>query len=228
LKPSDQKSLIFSPHSIKGIAFDLDDTLFSRSAAVTSWLHTLGISAFDKISLRDQNGDSQREIFFDWLSAHLHLSTTGQALHQRFITELPHHILPQTSHLETLRILQTRGYQLALLSNGGSTLQRAKLKATGLTEIFAPNNILISGELTGDKPDESVFQELTSRMNLAPHKILFVGDHPENDIAGSHRLGMSSAWIKNDRKTPLNFPSDVLIIDELTDLLPHFPGHERS
>lgn len=228
MKASDQKPLISPTHLIRGIAFDLDDTLYSRSAAVTSWLNSLGINYFDEIYLRDQNGYSQRESFFDWLSAHLNLTSNGEELHQRFIAELPHHIQPQTTNIETLHTLQARGYQLAILSNGGSILQRAKLEAAGLTHIFDPDNILISGELIGDKPDESVFQELSSRLNLMASEISFVGDHLENDVTGSRRSGMSSAWMKNGRAVPLNFPTDVLIIDELTNLLPHFPGHERS
>jgi len=217
-----------NPHNlIRGIAFDLDDTLFPRKPAMEDFLKSLGANDLGPILARDQNGYSHRPSFFAWLARHLNLPLDGPACQQKFITDFPSHISIQFAHHTILKTLQSRGCLLALLSNGGSHLQRAKLAATGLAKFFPLSRTLFSGDLPDDKPSPSVFHELAHRMNLPASQILFVGDHLENDVLGSHHAGLAAAWIRHGRKSPTNLPENTLVIDDLAELLPHFRGYER-
>lgn len=208
--------------SIRGIAFDLDDTLFSRSSALESFLKSLKTKDLRKIISKDQGGYGNRDEFFSWLAGNLQLSMDGPELHRKFIAEFSKHIPLQKKNRVILEELRNRGYRLALLSNGGSTLQRSKLKATGLFDQFESERILISGEIEGDKPNGIVFRKLADRMELPPSEILYVGDHLENDVHGSREAGLNAAWLKNHRDNLAQIPDEVLVIDELAGLLAHF------
>ena len=225
---SDQKESALAFHEVRGIAFDLDDTLFCRQRAFRSlmmeWIDTKDSLA--EIIRRDQQGYGDRNAFFAWLAESHFPDTTGNALEAQFIRELPKHISLQKSSLQVLNALKNRAYPIALLTNGGSTLQRAKLQSTGLLPCFEKSHILISEELEQGKPHPSAFLALSQVMNLPARQILYVGDHLANDIEGSQKAGMQSTWMRRERSIPEELPARVFVIDTLEELLPHLPGHE--
>ncbi len=212
---------------IQGVAFDLDDTLFSRASAfknlLMTWNPNLTPSSLTSIIERDQQGYSDRKTFFRWLADFLGSQKTGTELHQKFISELPLQIPTQHSHLELLKTLKNRGYKIAILTNGGSSLQREKLKATGFLNDISESHLVISGETPFDKPNPKIFQFLSEKINIPKQNILYVGDHFKNDISGSQIAGLQSAWVCLGRTPPKNFPSKVLVIDQLDELLNHLP-----
>lgn len=52
------------------------------------------------------------------------------------------------------------------------------------------------------KPDPRVFQLAATQIEVAPERILFVGDHPEVDIVGATAVGMQTAWLRRNRDWP--------------------------
>ena len=213
---------------IRGVAFDLDDTLFSRQEAfrslMKSWIGPE--SSLEEIIRRDLQGYGDRNAFFNWLAKALFPEVSGRSLENRFTRELPGHIPKQNESIQILNEITARGYPIALLSNGGTTMQNAKLQTSGLLSCFRESPILISEDLGSSKPDLSAFQALEKAMAIPAKHILYLGDHLVNDIEGSQAAGMQSAWMRNDRDLPKNMPPEVFVIDELKDLLPHLPGHE--
>lgn len=79
-----------------------------------------------------------------------------------------------------------------LLTNGPSSLQRAKLATLGLDEAFEA--VFISDEVGAAKPDP-VFFEAVRRAGFDPRETVFFGDNPQNDIDGGHRAGMTVVWV---------------------------------
>jgi len=73
-----------------------------------------------------------------------------------------------------------------------------------------------SKESNGERP-----KPLMSLIGTDPARILFVGDHPEYDIAGATAVGMRTVWIENPAH-PLtgDIPVPDLVIPDLTQL-PH-------
>jgi FMN phosphatase YigB (HAD superfamily) len=79
-------------------------------------------------------------------------------------------------------------------------------------------------ELVGSrKPEAAIFLAAAACLHLAPERILFVGDTPEADIVGAHRVGMRTAWVRRtDRAWPrhLAVAACDLTITTLAELLP--------
>lgn len=100
---------------------------------------------------------------------------------------------PQT--IATLQELLTRGYLLALLSNGREEFQRIKLACTQLESFFS-DRILISSRFGpgADKPSQVMYRHFLVGCGSLPERVLSVGDKL-NDIVGANLAGMQSVWI---------------------------------
>ncbi len=216
---------------IRGIAFDLDDTLFSRQKAVEFLLRSwnkgpLSPAQLKMISEKDEQGYSERSEFFSWLGCFLNLDRSGSELQLRFIQELPRHIPRQTSSIDILGKLQNAGYSTAILTNGGSALQRAKLQASGIIEHVEHSKVIVAGETPYDKPEPEIFHHLADKMNLPADNILYVGDHLINDIVGAGSAGFHCAWMRMGRCIPRELSQNVFVIDHLEELLTQLLGNE--
>lgn len=95
--------------------------------------------------------------------------------------------------LETLTRLAP-DFQIGLLTNGASSLQREKIAASGLAGFF--KEILVSGEENIGKPDPAVFEILLKRLKVSPQEALMVGNSLERDIAGANAAGIRSVWLE--------------------------------
>jgi putative hydrolase of the HAD superfamily len=95
--------------------------------------------------------------------------------------------------IETLRYFKDIGLPLALVTNGGSDMQRGKINRFGLNSIF--DFILVEGEFGIGKPHPSVFTAAMEKLNVDASHTWMVGDDLERDIAGAQDLGIYSIWI---------------------------------
>lgn len=75
-------------------------------------------------------------------------------------------------------------YQLAILSNGPSVLQRNKLRWLGLYEIF--DWILISEEIGYNKPDVRIFRYALRATGVKPEESVMIGDSVDADLAAKN------------------------------------------
>lgn len=80
-------------------------------------------------------------------------------------------------------------YQLALLSNGPSELQRNKLRWLGLYEIF--DWILISEEIGFNKPDLRIFRYALRATRVKSEEGVMIGDTVEADLTAK-KIGMKT------------------------------------
>lgn len=205
---------------LKAIFFDLDETLFDTSGCrppaveasfrVAAQQHPyLTLEAWRAIS---EAVKAEMQEF--WLNASLsgaellhegsyrilqklgidnrELSArVSQAYYQAWLAHL--RLYPEV--LEVIRALKGR-YQLGVISNGPSDLQRRKLKLFDLEKEFHP--IVISGELGIAKPRPEIFQHALAQVGLAPEEALYVGDSPVYDIPGAQGAGMWAAWVNRN------------------------------
>jgi putative hydrolase of the HAD superfamily len=100
-------------------------------------------------------------------------------------------LAPKT--IETLEKLRNWGLRLALITNGGGDLQRAKIEKFRLAPCF--DNILIEGEFGCGKPDERVFRHTLEKLDIKAEEAWMVGDDLEFDIAPCRSLGIYSLWV---------------------------------
>ncbi len=101
---------------------------------------------------------------------------------------------------------------VAALTNGN-----ADLAAIGIADLFRFQ--LGAREFGSAKPDPGIFLEACQRLDVAPHDVLHVGDHPEMDVAGAARAGLRSCWIdRGDHAWPDTLPPADLHFTTLTAL----------
>jgi putative hydrolase of the HAD superfamily len=93
---------------------------------------------------------------------------------------------------ETIEMLKARGVLLALVTNGGSATQRAKIERFSLAPLF--DHIQIEGEHDFGKPDESAYLHAMSVLGVEAHETWMVGDNLEWEVAAPQRLGIFAIW----------------------------------
>jgi putative hydrolase of the HAD superfamily len=116
---------------------------------------------------------------------------------------------------QTLSSLRASGFKLGLITNGSVRMQSRKLECLALAPMFA--TILISAAEGISKPDRRIFHRALERLNANPAQAVFVGDHPEVDVAGARAAGMRAIW-RRDPMVPGRVEAEA-VIEELGDLL---------
>jgi len=81
----------------------------------------------------------------------------------------------------------------AVLSNSSIHVQDHKLRTLGVHDRFEV--ILCAAELGVSKPEAGAFLAACEALELAPHQVAYVGDHPEIDGRGAADAGLLSVWI---------------------------------
>ena len=86
-----------------------------------------------------------------------------------------------------------RDYELALVTNGASCLQREKLDASGLGAFFSA--VVVSADLRTRKPDPVVLRRALDLLGVTADEAVMVGDNPDTDIAGALACGMRAVHV---------------------------------
>jgi putative hydrolase of the HAD superfamily len=87
-------------------------------------------------------------------------------------------------------------YKLGIITNGFSSVQRAKIDSVNITDYF--DDIIVSGEEKFEKPDTRIFQLSCQRLGITPEEAVYIGDYYPNDIAGAIEANILPIWISED------------------------------
>jgi putative hydrolase of the HAD superfamily len=121
---------------------------------------------------------------------------------------------------ETIRALRAH-YQMAIITNGLSDVQRPRLDASGIADCFAL--LAISEELGVVKPDPRFFEIVMQRIGQPPKaEVLVIGDSLTSDIQGGNNAGFDTCWYNPTGSAPdPRFPAtyEIRILTDLHDLL---------
>jgi len=195
--------------TIRGIVFDLDETLIDRTGAVEEFAQALwqqylsGTEAtaqtfIDKVHQIDGHGYTPRGLFFEQMWENLAgIIPSRKIVEQAFFNEVWETPRLADDVIEVLAALGNDNIPLAIVSNGSTQAQETKIKRSGLAAYFEA--IVISETFGAKKPDPSIYLEATSILGLNPGECWFVGDHPVNDVWGSKQVGYHAAWVHLDR-----------------------------
>ncbi|MGY4964174.1 HAD family hydrolase [Streptomyces sp. 900105245] len=201
--------------SIRAVVWDVDDTLFDYTAAdrrgmrahlaaegllaryggaeeaVARWrrvtaqqwaLYAAGGNTFE-----GQRRDRVR-VFLDTMLT----DAEADAWFQRYLGhyESAWSLFPDV--LPVLEALAT-SHRQAVLSNSSLTVQEHKLRTLGVLDRF--ETVLCAAELGVSKPEAGAFLAACEALDLPPHEVAYVGDHPEIDGRGAAQAGLLSVWI---------------------------------
>ena len=128
-----------------------------------------------------------------------------------------HHLFDEA--IETLEALSAAGYRLGLLSNWSPSLPKV-LHRLDLRRFF---EIIVVSSLVGlAKPDPDIFHLTAARARCRPDQLLYVGDSPAADIAGSRAAGWDSILIARrdpTRHGDIDIPRQIESLRELIEIL---------
>lgn len=193
---------------IKAAVFDLDHTLFDRYATIRK-------IAPDIIAFFDVNEGVTAESFAEELcyADKQYVHKGWQKIHEYLINKNMFKTIPTYEEyvqcvlrsfktttvkydfaIPVLKEIKNMGIKTALITNGDPELQNFKLMSLGMTDCF--DEIIISGETAYQKPDARIFQLMARSLGIKTNEMLYIGDHPLNDVDGSRKAGCVPVWVK--------------------------------
>lgn len=184
-------------NQIKGVIFDLDDTLYSEKEYVRSGFRA--VSDF----LGGEYVDRLWKYFYAGkLAIDELLKEIGQTYKSDEALRVYRFHKPEI-HLyddvkELLTELRQKGFLIGIITDGRPEGQRHKIKALGLEELV--DDIIITDDLGGvqfRKPCDIAFRIMQNRWRLPASQILYVADNPAKDFQAPQQMGMKSVWFRN-------------------------------
>jgi len=216
-------------HGIRGVLFDIDDTLVDLEFAMTTALrdvseHLLpgldeaGWERFGRIFTRETTHFYDRYLAGE-LSFNEQRLLRGRAALGHFGVELEegeqaHHwvssyasrqhsyIRPFDDVAPLLDALDAAGVPYGAVSNNVHDYQRVKLDAAGLSRI----EVLVGTDTVGvPKPDPAIYLEGVRRLGTGAGETLYVGDNRLLDAEGSTAAGLLGVWLNRSGESSTGF-----------------------
>ncbi len=189
--------------NIRSVVFDLDGTLIDVSSMVVRRLgeviHASGAEAVppEELGAAVQASRNARPSLARWARERI---TAGGGLAPpaaEIFAELTNVAVSARPDEHVLSAVASvaETHDVALVTNGRATLQRAKLRAAGLSALFPKDLVFVSGELGVRKPDARIFRMALERLGDRAESVMFVGDDEREDIAGARAVGMPTCRV---------------------------------
>lgn len=96
---------------------------------------------------------------------------------------------------ETLAALEPL-LPLGLLTNGFTDIQRPKIARLGWEKYF--RWVAVAEEMGVFKPAVAIYEKICAMANLAPARVLYVGDSPVEDVVAARKAGLRTVWVRRD------------------------------
>ena len=224
---------------LRGILFDLDDTLADSSGVEGSvWeqvAEAIGeyVPDVDRAELRRRYLAAFDEHYAPLAAGRIDFVTfrrnrlaaalepwgdVSDDLFERYVQEkerIADEMRPFPAAIATVRALRAQGIKVGVLTNGPSDFQRRKLEVSGLgRELDA---IAISGELGVAKPELEAFERALALLGTRAEETAMVGDSLENDILGAIGAGFAAVvWTPGVRTGDL--PAGAHLAREISEV----------
>jgi HAD superfamily hydrolase (TIGR01549 family) len=209
--------------TIKGVIFDLDDTLYSEKEYVQS-----GYKKIEEYFKVDGVAEKLWKYFeegkpaIDCLLSEIgHESEKNKCL--RIYREQKPNIHLYDGVIEMIAGLHQSGIRVGIITDGRPEGQRNKIEALGLEKLV--DDIIITDELGGvqfRKPNDISFRIMQNRWRIPFESIVYIGDNASKDFQAPKQLGMKSVFVKN--KDGLYYDEnadvgDVNVVENVKDIL---------
>ncbi len=205
---------------IKGMVFDLDDTVYDYQSCNQYAVSRLGQYCMDKFCIPKKEFDTiyerskniVKERLQDTAASHnrmLYMQTFLEQMLQRpavCALEL-YHIYWDTMLkamelydyvLPLFRELVSQGIQIAVLTDLTAQIQHRKMIRLGIAEYV---DVLVTSEEAGkEKPDPAMFELVIQKLQLHPEQLVMVGDSFEKDIEGAKLAGMHGILYSREKE----------------------------
>jgi putative hydrolase of the HAD superfamily len=192
------------------VLLDLDDTLYperrfaiSGYAAIAAQLETetgMPAGVLYRFLVRRFRKHGREGLLQALCAAHALPLTDVPRLVEVIRSHTPRLRLPSLSQT-VLRELRSQGHHLVVLTNGLPSTQRAKVAALAIAPLI--DVVVYAQEYAPDgKPALVCFATALRRVGVDASRAVFVGDHPDKDVAGAVAAGMRAIWLPGRRTGP--------------------------
>ncbi|MFD5130318.1 HAD family hydrolase [Streptomyces olindensis] len=185
------------------LLLDLDNTLVDRDAAfraaVTDFLaeHDLPTSDLTWVMAIDAGGYTARDEVAAALTDRYGDVVPTTAIHALLDSGAADRVVLADSAREALGQAAADGWTCAIVSNGRTTQQEAKIRKTGLDRLV--HGWVVSEAVGHKKPAPEIFRAAADAVGVPLPGSWVIGDSPHADIAGAHALGLRSVWVTDGR-----------------------------
>jgi putative hydrolase of the HAD superfamily len=101
-------------------------------------------------------------------------------------------IKPFPGAVEALDAIRASGVRMALITNGPSDIQRAKIDRFDLARRF--DHVQVEGECGFGKPDPRAYDHALTALGAQAREAWIVGDNLEWEVSAPQRLGIHAIW----------------------------------
>ena len=183
---------------IKGVIFDLDDTLYSEKEYVKSGYKVvssyLGGEYEDKLWQYFEEGKPAIDMLLTELKCEHEKETVLNVYRQH---KPAIHLYDGVKNM--LKTLRDKGIRIGIITDGRPVGQHNKIEALGLDK--AVDDIIVTDELGGvqfRKPCDIAFRIMAERWRMNPVEMIYVGDNIAKDFMAPQQLGMRTACINRE------------------------------
>lgn len=226
------------------IFFDLDHTLWDFDANARIALKTiyeqfnfrqLGIQDFKHFSKtyeyhndlfweRFRKGWVDREAlrwkrlwhtFIDYRIFHKALAKEAS---ETYLSILPHQTILLNHTMDVLEYCHSKGYELAIITNGFKDTQELKVEKSGIAHYF--QHMITSEDVQWVKPHREIFDKAMEIMQTAPEKSLMIGDSLEADVMGAAALNMDQVFFNPKKLHHTYHPTyEISCLSQIKEIL---------
>ncbi len=222
---------------LKAVIFDLDHTLYDRSATFAALapgfqahfcVHLPEALSLPALTRALQEGDTATCNKSNWPGMYELFKQRGvfqsdpgfEAFMDYMFWHFPENIVPYPDSYDILAHCRSLGLRTALITNGMLDFQNRKIEAMGLREKM--DFCMVSCESGASKPDKTPFLYAADQLGIKPCEAVYVGDNPRNDVWGARNAGMQSVWfdVLHDWDASIEPAPTIHALCELKALLP--------
>lgn len=209
-------------NEVRGIVFELDDTLLDQKAWMISKLElawreekarlpdrTVFLSTALQI-IDEGNSACRSACLFDALCLQLDLEAAIRVRLSEIYRQARPEDCPLYSDVRvTLYQLHRLGYRIGVLTDHSPASQRQKLDVCGLLPLI--DSLVLTEELGTQKPDRKVFEECARSLRLPPDQLVMAGNNLFRDVQGSFNAGYRHAFHVQRAGAIFNFNPDLVL-----------------
>ncbi|ELS55205.1 HAD family hydrolase [Streptomyces viridochromogenes] len=189
------------------VLFDLDNTLVDRWGTLAGWAAEFtaqhGLEDEERAYVLGMVSERAYPSTFDAIRCRYRLSMSAAELWGAYCADIAALVSCEAGVLDGLEELRADGWRVGVATNGAAGIQRAKLRATGISERV--DGVFVSEEADARKPETRHFALAAACCGAAlGDGGWMVGDNPVNDIGGGRSAGLRTIWVGNGRSWPLD------------------------
>ena len=216
---------------LAAMLFDLDCTLVDRAESIRRYaarfverfgacLATERLDRIEEVLIHADGWGYRPSTRFHDIAANLawHAPPGIEEIAAHWGVHFPTMAVAMDGAIEMLTRLRAHGLALGVITNGSVRVQQTKIDILGIGPYF--DAVIMSEAVGVKKPAPAIFHTALDSIGLRADQAWFVGDHPENDILGAHRAGLTTVWLAGPHAWPAAHAVPHHQISHLRELVP--------